>query len=84
MVPTATFRILFAFLVLAHDHRRALHFNVTEDPTAGWTITEIARAFPWNSALRYLVRDRDPTHGATFNPGTLSIARALHGWTEFS
>ena len=32
-VSTATFRVLFVFIVLAHDRRRVLHFNVTEHPT---------------------------------------------------
>ncbi len=29
MMPTATFKVLFVFLVLAHDRRRIVHFNVT-------------------------------------------------------
>ena len=33
-VPTATFRVLFVFLVLVHNRRRVLHFNVTEHPSA--------------------------------------------------
>ncbi len=34
-VPTATFRVLFVLVILSHDRRRILHFNVTEHPTAG-------------------------------------------------
>ena len=34
IVPTAAFRVLFVFIVLAHDRRRIVHFNVTEHPTA--------------------------------------------------
>jgi len=37
MVPTATFRVLFVFLVLSHDRRRIVHVNVTAHPTAAWT-----------------------------------------------
>src|SRR5437879_11705899 len=33
-VPTATFRVLFVLVVLAHRRRRVVHFNVTEHPTA--------------------------------------------------
>jgi putative transposase len=33
-VPTATFRVLFVLVVLAHRRRRVIHFNVTEHPTA--------------------------------------------------
>jgi hypothetical protein len=36
-VPTATFRVLFGFIALAHLRRRIVHFNVTEYPTAQWT-----------------------------------------------
>src|SRR6266702_16242 len=35
-VPTATFRVLFVLVVLAHHRRRVVYFNVTEHPTAGW------------------------------------------------
>jgi putative transposase len=35
--PTATFRVLFVLIVLAHNRRRVVHFNVTEHPTALWT-----------------------------------------------
>jgi len=34
MVPTATFRVLFVFLVLSHERRRIVHVNVTAHPTA--------------------------------------------------
>ena len=58
-VPTARLRILFVFVVLAHDRRRVLHFNVTEHPTAAWTAQQIVDAFPEDSAPSYLIRDRD-------------------------
>ena len=32
-VPTATFRVLFVFIVLSHDRRRVMHFNVTDHPS---------------------------------------------------
>jgi hypothetical protein len=46
VVPTATFRVLYIFLVLAHDRRRVMHFNVTEHPSAQWTAQQIVEAFP--------------------------------------
>ena len=45
-VPTATFRVLYVFFVLAHDRRRVLRFNVTEHPSAVWTAQQIVEAFP--------------------------------------
>ncbi len=35
-VPTATFRILYVFVILHHERREIVHFNVTEHPTAQW------------------------------------------------
>ena len=66
VVPTLTFRVLFVFVVLAHDRRRILHFNVTSHPTAEWTAQQIREAFPWETAPRFLLRDRDGIYGKTF------------------
>ncbi len=66
VVPTATFRILYVFVVLLHHRRRVVHFNVTETPTAAWTAQQIVEAFPDDSAPRYLLRDRDGTYGQEF------------------
>ena len=66
VVPTVTFRVLYVFLVLAHDRRRLLHFNVTAHPTAEWTAQQMAEAFPWGSAPRYLLHDRDSIYGDAF------------------
>jgi hypothetical protein len=41
VAPTANFRVLFVFIVLAHDRRRIIHFNVPEHPTAQWTAQQI-------------------------------------------
>ena len=65
-VPTASFQVLFGFLVLAHDRRRVVHFNVTANPTAHWTAQQVVDAFPWESAPRYLLRDRDSIFGGLF------------------
>jgi transposase InsO family protein len=59
IVPTVKFRILFVFIVLAHDRRRIVHFNVTEHPTAQWTAQQIIEAFPFDTAPGYLIRDGD-------------------------
>jgi transposase InsO family protein len=65
-VPTATFRVFFVFIVLTHSRRHVIHFNVTEHPTAGWTAQQIVEAFPWDTAPRYLLRDRDRIYGDYF------------------
>jgi putative transposase len=62
-VPTATFRILYVFIVLSHDRRHIMHFNVTAHPTAQWTAQQLVEAFPFDTAPRYLLRDRDAIYG---------------------
>src|SRR6267378_2836882 len=66
IVPTVRLRGLFAFVVLAHERRRVLHFNVTEYPTAAWTAQQIVNAFPDDSAPSFLLRDRDSIYGDAF------------------
>jgi putative transposase len=65
-VPTVTFRVLFVFVILAHERRRIVHFHLTEHPTAQWTAQQIVDAFPWDTAPHYLLRDRDSIYGAVF------------------
>jgi putative transposase len=67
-VPTVTFQVLFVFLVLGNQRRKVLHFNVTDSPTAVWVGQQMVEAFPWDTAPRYLIRDRDGAFGAEFNP----------------
>jgi len=62
-VPTLRFQVLYVFLVLAHDRRRVLHFNVTAHPTAEWTGQQLREAFPFEQLPRYLLRDRDAIFG---------------------
>ena len=62
-VPTAKFRVLYVFIVLSHDRRRVVHFNATQQPTAQWTAQQLVEAFPFDTAPRYLQRDRDAIYG---------------------
>jgi transposase InsO family protein len=64
VVPTATFRLLYGFVVLLHDRRRVVHFSVTTRPTAVWVAQQLREAFPYDQAPRYLIRDRDAIYGA--------------------
>jgi putative transposase len=62
-VPTISFRILYVFLVLSHERRRILYFNVTSHPTAEWTAQQLLNAFPYDSVPQYIIRDRDCIYG---------------------
>lgn len=59
VVPTATGRLLFVLVMLAHERRRIVHLGVTDHPTAAWTRQQLREAFPWDRAPRDVMRDRD-------------------------
>ena len=62
-VPTATFRTIYVFLILSLDRRHIIHFNVASNPTPDWTSLQLIQAFPFDTAPRYLIRDRDGVYG---------------------
>ena len=59
VVVTATFRLLYVFVVMEHATRRILHFNVTAHPTAAWTLHQLREAIPADHSYRFLLHDRD-------------------------
>jgi transposase InsO family protein len=63
-VPTITFGVLYCFFVISHDRRRILHVNVTRHPTSRWIVQQLREAFPFGSAPRFLILDRDAQYGA--------------------
>lgn len=73
VVPTVRFKLLFVFVVLSHDRRKVVHFNVTANPAAQWTAQQIVEAFPWNTAPTYLLRDRDKIFGDVFQQRVSSL-----------
>jgi putative transposase len=82
VVPTLTFKLLYAFVVLSHDRRRIVHVAVTAHPTAEWTAGQIREAFPEDSAVpSYLLHDRDSIYGEAFHDQvrTLGLRELLSG-----
>src|SRR5947208_8063593 len=59
VVVTATFRLLYVFVVMEHATRRILHINVTAHPTAAWTLQQLREAIPADHGYRFLLHDRD-------------------------
>jgi hypothetical protein len=66
VVPTLTFRLLFAFVILRHDRRELVQIDVTDHPTATGAARQVIDAFPYELAPKYLLRDRDATYGDEF------------------
>ena len=62
-VPTITFSSLYCFFVISHDRRRILYFNITRHPTSSWIVQQLREAFPFGSAPRFVIIDRDAKYG---------------------
>ena len=56
---TATFRMLYVFVVIEHGTRRLAHVNVTAHPTADWTLQQLREVIGYEDRYRYLIHDRD-------------------------
>jgi len=63
-VPTASLRMLYVLFVIEHGRRRVVHFNVTPNPTSAWVIQQLRESFPYDTAPKYLVFDRDTIFSA--------------------
>jgi putative transposase len=74
VVVTARFQLLYALVVLDHERRKVIHFDVTRNPTQGWLARQITEAFPWDTAPRFLLRDRDASYGQTFRDRVQAMA----------
>ena len=55
---TATFRILYVFVVIEHSTRRLAHINVTTNPNADWTLQQLRKVMGNGGGHRYLIHDR--------------------------
>ena len=46
-------------VLIEHGSRRLVHFNITQHPTADWTLQQLREAIGCGNAYRYLLHDRD-------------------------
>ena len=66
VVASASFQLLYVMIILAHEGRNIVRTAVTEHPTVAWLSRQVTEAFPWDTAPRYLLRDRDASYGSDF------------------
>ena len=66
VVASISFRLRYVTIILGHDRRKIIRAAVTEHPTAVWLSRQVTEAFPWDTAPRYLLRDRDASYGSEF------------------
>jgi putative transposase len=73
VVVTATFRLLYVFVVMEHATRRILHTNVTAHPTASWTLQQLREALPADHTYRFLMHDRDSIFSHQLDQGIRNL-----------
>jgi transposase InsO family protein len=66
VVPTISFRLLYALLILRHGRHRILWLRVTAHPMAEWIARQLTEACGWDPVPRYIIRDRDCVYGTFF------------------
>jgi transposase InsO family protein len=73
VVVTATFRLLYVFVLMEHATRRILHVNVTTHPTAPWTLQQLREAIQDGHAYRFLLHDRDSIFSRELDHGIRNL-----------
>lgn len=73
VVVTATFHLLYVFVVIEHATRRILHANVTAHPTAAWTLQQLREAIPSDHSYHFLIHDRDCIYSQPLDQGVCHL-----------
>jgi hypothetical protein len=75
---TARFRVVYVFVVLEIGTRRIVHSNVTEHPTADWTIQQFRTVITPETSHRFVLHDRDGIYAAGVDLAIASMGRRTH------
>ncbi|GAE92441.1 hypothetical protein JCM21714_1443 [Gracilibacillus boraciitolerans JCM 21714] len=59
-IPTFNFKILHVLIIMHHQTRQIVHFNVTTNPDAEWVVQQFRNATPYGEGPTYLIHDNDP------------------------
>jgi putative transposase len=70
---TASFRLVYVFLVLEVSSRRILHWNVTEHPTAEWTVQQFRACVTGDEPYRFAIHDRDSIYSPAVDRALVSL-----------
>ena len=73
VVVTATFRVLYVFVIMEIGTRRIAHFNVTAHPTAGWTLQQFREVMTGEQPQRFVIHDRDSIYSAELDAALESM-----------
>ena len=73
VAATATFRILYVFVVMEHASRRMIHVNATAHPSAAWTLQQLREAIPSDHSYRFILHDHDAIFSLGFDASVAGL-----------
>jgi transposase InsO family protein len=73
-VVTASFRTLYVFVIMQLGTGRILHHNVTDHPTAEWTLQQFREALPDDHSYRFVIHDRDSIFSQDLDKGVTALS----------
>lgn len=70
---TVAFRTMYVFVVFDVGTRQIVHWNVTEHPTAAWTVQQVRAIVPGDQPQRFLIHDRDSIYAAAVDDAVTAM-----------
>ena len=74
---TASFRVLYVFVVMEVGTRRIAHFNVTAHPTASWTLQQFREVGTGEKPYRFLIHDRGSIYSSEFDSALKAMGLSI-------
>jgi putative transposase len=74
---TASFRVLYVFVIMEVGTRRIAHFNVTTHPTADWTLQQFRETITGEKPYRFLIHDRDNIYSSELDSAMKSMGLSI-------
>jgi transposase InsO family protein len=79
VVLTATFQLVYMFVIIEVASRRVLHFNVTQHPSAEWTLQQFRECVTGDEGYRYVIHDRDRIYSSDLDAALKSMGLTVLG-----
>ena len=57
--------VLYILIIIHHETREIIHFGVTRNPTADWTVQQLREATPYGEKPKYIIHDNDSIFRST-------------------
>jgi len=73
IVVTATFRLVYVFVIMEVGSRRILHFNATLHPTAEWTLQQFRECVTGEEPYKFVIHDRDSIYSKELDASLRSL-----------